>query len=135
MKKSVFFGSEYFYENKDGESSGVATNEPFEGREENALIVPLVKRVPQSNTNRLIAGRDKEQFEGPLGESILPDPRIGYSRVIIKNIYAGKTNTGIRELEFITAKDYPFDGKYSKLGLYGVQNTPIGSAPTDEFFV
>lgn len=126
------FGNEYYYANENGESSGVATNEPQKGREENSLIVPLEKRKPQSDPQQIFAGKDMEEFEGPIGESILPQPSVGYSRVIVKNIFSGKTNTGIKELVYYTVRDFPFDGPYEKIGLPGVSFTPVNYVPTDE---
>ncbi|MES2286130.1 MAG: hypothetical protein V4547_10610 [Bacteroidota bacterium] len=113
------YGSEYIYKTIDGETSGVATNEPSEGKEENALVTFLPKRNDQSILNRLIAGKDKEQFEGPIGEYLLPSPSIGYSRVVVKNIHSGKTNTGFVVSEFYTAKDFPFDKQYNNSEISG----------------
>ena len=102
------FGTEYFYLNADSSSSGVATNEPAVGREENALINYLIARAPQTMAERVISGKDKDNFEGPIGESVLPAPSVGYSRVISRNIHNGKSGTGFKISEFYTAKDYPF---------------------------
>lgn len=104
----VLYGSEYRYIEKDGTSSGVATNEPASIREENALTTFLDKRTPQSMLKKIISGRDKEQFEGPIGESLLPSPSVGYARVVINNIHSGKTGTGYAVHEFITAKEAPY---------------------------
>ena len=102
------YGSEYFYLNEDGSSSGVATNEPAASREENALVNYLVKRAPQTMAQRIISGKDKENFEGPIGESLLPPPSVGYSRVITQNIHSGKSGTGFKISEYYTVHDYPF---------------------------
>lgn len=114
------YGQEFIYEdfltNKNGTvtkiSSGVATNEPPSAREEN----PLVRYLPrkgQSWYSRLTAGLDRKQFEGPLGESILPRASVGHSRVVIQNIHQGKTGTGFSVNEYYTAKDYPYDKVYA----------------------
>ncbi|MBS1636297.1 MAG: hypothetical protein JST26_10295 [Bacteroidetes bacterium] len=108
----ALYGSEYIYKTANGESSGVATTEPATIREENPLISFMPKRSNQNLINKAIAGIDREQFEGPLGESILPSPAVGYSRVIAKNIHSGRTNTGFVISEFFTAKDFPFDMIY-----------------------
>lgn len=108
------YGSEYEYKLPDGSSSGVATNEPSSIREENALV-EFEDKYAQSFASKVIAGRDKEQAERPLGESILPGPSVGYSRVVIKNIHSGKTNTGFIVKEFYTAKDYPMQVEYSTI--------------------
>lgn len=107
------YGTEYEYKTASGVSSGVATNEPSGGREENALIGYLKKRRGQNDFERIFSGQDRDQFEGPLGESLLPGPSIGYSRVVVKNIHQGKTGTGYAIHEFYTAKDYPFDLTYA----------------------
>jgi len=105
------YGNEYKYELEDGRSSGVATNEPLGMREEN----PLVEFLPRQNQNwlsRLVSGRNLEQSEGPVGESILPSASVTHSRVIIENIHKGKTGTGYTIHEFHTCKDYPYDKLY-----------------------
>lgn len=106
------FGSEYLYETTDpttGEiiSSGVATNEPQTIREENVLV-GFLERFKQSFINKIISGIDSKQSEGPLGESIMPAPSVGYAKVITRNIHSGKTNPGFSVSEYHTAKDYPF---------------------------
>ncbi len=93
-------------------SSGVATNEPMAIREENALVSYLPKKK-QSWFSRHIVGTNKESSEGPIGESILPGPSVGYSKVKVKNIHSGKTGTGYSIYEYYTVKDYPFDKSYS----------------------
>ncbi|MBT1706370.1 hypothetical protein KK060_24040, partial [Fulvivirgaceae bacterium PWU20] len=105
----VLFGNEYLYQTiDDGHiiTSGVATNEPQTIREEN-ILVGFVGRKGQGLWSKIIAGKDKKQSEGPIGESILPAPSVGYSRVIVKNIHSGKTNPGFSINEFYTAKDFP----------------------------
>jgi hypothetical protein len=101
------FGSEYIYKDKNGSSSGVATNEPADGRQENSLVRLLDRRVDQYWLERVISGRDKEQFEGPIGESILPAPTVMYGRVVVRNIHSGKTNAGFSIYEYNTSRDYP----------------------------
>ncbi len=106
------YGSEYIYSQENSnKSSGVATTEPSVAREENPLVT-FLPRKNQSWFSRITAGEDKEQTEGPIGESLLPAPSIGYSRVIVKNIHSGKTGTGYNVNEFYTVKDFPFDGVY-----------------------
>lgn len=105
------YGQVYKYELEDGRSSGVATNEPQEMREENPLVEFLPKKN-QSWINRMIAGKDKEQTEGPIGESLLPAASVSHSRVVVENIHTGKTGTGHTIHEFYTCKDYPYDKLY-----------------------
>ncbi|MCE2504184.1 MAG: hypothetical protein J4G05_09040 [Chlorobi bacterium] len=108
------FGTTYLYETQDGYTSGVAANEPAEGREENALVKLLDKRQDQGWLGKLIVGKEKETFEGPIGESLLPGPAVVYSRVVAKNIHSGKTNPGFTIQEYYTAKDYPSQVLYDK---------------------
>jgi hypothetical protein len=105
----VLYGNEYIYQvEHNGKliSSGVATNEPQSIREEN-ILVDFVARKKQNIWNRIIAGKDKDQSEGPIGESILPAASVGYSRVIVRNIHSGKTSPGFSISEFYTARDFP----------------------------
>lgn len=131
----ALYGTEYIYKNENGESSGVATNEPASIREENPLVTFLPKRNDQSLLNKAISGIDREQFEGPIGESLLPSPSVGYSRVVAKTIHNGKTNTGFVVSEFYTAKDYPYDMNYSSANGYngsGVSHSVIDDQTFDK---
>jgi hypothetical protein len=116
------YGSEYVYLNTDESSSGVATNEPSLIQEENALVTYLDKRTDQDWAQKIIAGNDKDQFEGPIGSGVLPGASVGYSRIVIKNIHDGITNNGFAVKEFLTAKDYPFDyDKYAYKDADGIE--------------
>ena len=123
------YGTEYIYttdtEHHEAISSGVATNEPTTGREENALVTFFQKREEQKKWQAVGAGKDKEQFEGPLGETILPAPQVTYSRVIAENIHKGKSNAGFSVTEFYTTKDYPYDHYWQELLQDGVAWTEI----------
>jgi YD repeat-containing protein len=105
------YGSEYFYQNEDGTSSGVATNEPAAGREENALVY-LLERYKQTFMSRVVSGRNKLEFEGPVGESLLPAASVGHSRVVVRNIYTGQTGGGFVEYTYHTANEYPISQDY-----------------------
>ncbi len=116
----VLYGNEYHYVHEDSEtSSGVATNEPLAMREENPLIKPLIKRGEQSRLESLAVGKDKDEFEGPMGESLLPGPQVGYARVVVENIYSVSENgNGYAVHEYHTYNRYPMftikeDGKNS----------------------
>ena len=101
----VLFGTEYFYQHLSGKCSGVASNEPNTIREENSLIQSLDKRDENELTQFgrfILFGPDRDQFEGPYGESILPGPSIGYQSVISQNIHAGKTTPGFQQQFFHT---------------------------------
>ncbi len=106
----ALYGNEYIYKTKVKDSrvpgdywvsSGVATNEPGVIREENTLT-NILPRKKQGFINRLIAGKDRKQLEGPIGENLLPSPSVGYSKVIIKGIHSKRTNTGAEIKEFHT---------------------------------
>ncbi len=103
--EAVLYGTEYSYTTIDAkgrvQSSGVATTEPSSMREENVLV-GFMPRFGQ--TNKTIAGVDKKQTEGMLGESILPTASVGYSRVVSKNIHSGKSNPGFSIEEYYTAQ-------------------------------
>ncbi|WP_156039701.1 hypothetical protein [Aureispira sp. CCB-QB1] len=113
------YGTEYTYENLDGTSSGVATNEPSGAREESALVDYEPRHV-QTLGERLFAGRDRKELETPFGETLLPQPSIGHSRVVVQNIHKKATNNGYTEYEFFTCKDYPYDKKYNTADLQGM---------------
>jgi hypothetical protein len=105
----VLYGNEYLYEKTEGDrtiTSGVASNEPQSIREEN-ILTDFISRKGQKTMGAIIAGRDKDQSEGPVGESILPGPVVGYSRVVIKNIHRGNSDPGFSVNDFYTSKDYP----------------------------
>jgi hypothetical protein len=105
------YGSEYLYQDEDGNSSGVATNEPAAIRAENPLVTFLPKKN-QSWFSKITTGEEKDQTEGPIGESLLPSASIGYSRIVVKNIHEGPTGTGFAVHEYYTAYKYPFDREY-----------------------
>lgn len=104
------YGTEYIYRTLDDRgrviSSGVASNEPGGLREENVLVRPL-DRYKQSFADRAVAGKDRKQVEGPLGESAYPGASVGYSKVIAKSIHDGLTAPAFTMNEFHTYKDHP----------------------------
>ena len=115
----VLYGSEYLYTTQDPVSgreisSGVATTEPASMREENPLVEYL-PRQSQSGLNKLIYGLDRKQGEGPLGEGVLPGPSVGYSRVVVRNIHAGRSAPGYSVSEYATARQYPMQVKATPL--------------------
>lgn len=128
---AALYGSEYIYETLDEKnplrgviSSGVAVNEPLSAREDHTLV-GFLPRFSQSMLDKIVSGRFKDDTEGPIGESILPGASIGYSKVTVKNIYSGKTNTGFTVNEFYTAKDYPFDKHYPSAGGKAIEMTEL----------
>jgi len=114
----VLYGNEYNYETLDDFgnliSSGVATNEPQSMREENILVDDL-KRQKQKFISKIIAGEDKKEQEGPIGESVYPGASVGYSRVAKRNIHMGETNPGFTVNEYFTAKSYPVKASYTDI--------------------
>ena len=121
----ALYGTEYEYTDEFGKSSGVITKEPGVVSCEDPLIT-LLDRSGQSAINRIIAGKDRKEMEGPLGETIIPEMGVGYGRVLAKSIHSGRTSPGYTVNEYFTCKDYPFDGKYSYIpGEYAIDATPI----------
>lgn len=129
----TLYGTHYIYENEvDGTSFGVTTNEPTENNGENPLVNYYDKRYKQSWGNKLIAGKDKEQFEGPMGMNAIPSAAIGYSRVVKSSIHQSvKTGTGFTVVDYYTAKNYPFDHYYQALGKSGSNYSEIFTKKDD----
>jgi len=111
-------GNEYIYtmkENGKTISSGVASNEPSIGNEENALV-NLLEHIDGDLEGKTIAGQNREMYEGPIGESLLPGPSVGYRRVLVQSIVNTPSlfspsieaqNTGYTLHEYFTYKDKP----------------------------
>jgi len=117
--KSVLYGNEYIYKMLDpvtgnAISSGVATTEPASLREENPLV-EYMARGNQTLLSKAIYGIDRKQSEGPLGESILPAPSVGYARVVTRNIHSGRSAPGYSVTEYATARQYPVQVKATDL--------------------
>lgn len=115
------YGQHFEYLDDDGRSSGVATNEPNNMREENALV-DFLPRKEQSWYSKITTGEDTKQTEGPLGETLLPSPGIGYSKVKVTNIHEGQSGTGYSTHEFFTCKDFPYDKLYTVNANTDIQN-------------
>ncbi len=129
---AVVYGNSYHYVLDDGKtSSGVASNEPSTAREENPFVTYLPKK-DQTWWHRITTGEDKEQTEGPIGESILPAAGVVYSRVVVENINTGKTGTGFTINEFYTTKDYPSDYYFSENGNSEIKGESIDKSPIME---
>jgi hypothetical protein len=126
--EAVLFGKEYTYQLEDGSSSGVAANEPDAIREENGTVQLINVAENEGNIlqNSLLFGLDKRQVDGLIGESILPAASIGYSRVVVKDIYDGKGNPGFTEYKFNTAYDYPLKSRITSIKMEDYNpNLPI----------
>jgi hypothetical protein len=111
---AMIYGSEYSYVNENGSSSGVAVNEPLAMREENALV-GFMERKKQKFIDKILNGRDTKQFEGPLGENLLPGAAVVHARIVTKNIHSGKTGTGYQVNQYHTIKDFPMQVEYSEI--------------------
>lgn len=120
------YGQQYKYVNSNGESSGVAEYEPLTGGDEISLRKPIYynkKNFPRPS---------HEDFkEAPYGESFFPGARVGYSRVIVKNL-ENTTHTltygqtGVSVNEFYTSKDFPVIVRKAKQSvLHKGYNLPI----------
>ncbi len=113
-----FYGQEYLYENEDKSTSGVATFEP-NGSKENPLILPFYDK-----NDKLIAPKEFNYTEKPVGQSLYPSPTVTYGRVVVSNLKrerqvgVDQDNTPIIETlkkhatgrvisEFYTSKDFP----------------------------
>lgn len=111
---AMVYGSEYIYKNEDGTSSGVAVNEPGSMREESAMV-SFIERKKQKNMDKILNGKDTKQFEGPLGENLLPGASVVYSRIIIQNIHDKKSTTGYMVNSYHTAKEFPMEVDYTPI--------------------
>jgi|GEM_PF-1908104 len=126
---TTLYGQEYLYEAHDpgrGEirTSGVATNEPEQTREENPLTAIDNRLLDVDLWSRMVAGDAMRAAEGPIGRTLLPAASVGYGRVVTRSIYSGKTTPGFSIQEFYTAKDAPFDRQIGGIGRT-VDRTPV----------
>nr|MBA3682822.1 hypothetical protein [Bacteroidota bacterium] len=110
----MLFGSEYNYVDKNGNSSGVAVNEPSSAREESALV-QFRERFKQKVIDKVLNGRDSKVDESPLGENLLPAAQVVHSRVVTTNIHSGKSTTGFAVNEYFTSKDFPMEVDYTAI--------------------
>lgn len=95
-------------------SSGVASNEPAALKHENPFTAFMPKNK-QGWLQKVITGENRDQAEGPIGETVMPPPSIGYSRVITQDINKQVHGTGFTSNEFLTYKDYPVYHLYTNL--------------------
>lgn len=94
-------------QNKNPVSSGVASNEPSLGGDENPLHTTM--RYQQNVTWGLT---NYFYLEQPMGESLFPAPSVGYRMVTVRNLGAdgnvdADNKTGWITSEFYTAKEFP----------------------------
>ncbi len=108
------YGKVYLYEDEEGRSTGVASNEPFIGKEENNFY------YIKSFVEDMKFGSDNMKFElSPFNDLNLPGPKVGYQKVIERSLAShengnsSSSTTGQTVHEFYTAKDFPFISKES----------------------
>jgi hypothetical protein len=114
-ESSHSYSQKYDYTVNDAEtgnsiSTGVANYEPLLGGDENSHRYPST--TPFSSN---LSVNDELSIEHPIGETLVPDAIVGYSKVTVTNDYdtpSGKTvtkhGTGKTEYEFYTANDFPY---------------------------
>lgn len=126
-----FYGQSYDYTIQNGGrilSSGIASYEPMIGGDEN----PFVEKEGEfilGSTDKL--SNERKYYISPFGESVLPSPSVGYSKVIVRNIEREnitKHATGRTEHEFYTAKDFPTILHRTGIVKRNPQSDPIGDA-------
>ncbi|MFK5982277.1 MAG: hypothetical protein QM499_05125 [Flavobacteriaceae bacterium] len=114
------YGQEYTYLDEDGKSSGVATFEP-NGSKENPFVLPIF-----DSPVKVIAPKESNYIEKPLGESFFPVAQVTYGRVVVKNlnkdvldaqgnpiVTLSKHATGEVITSFYTSKDFPTLADYT----------------------
>lgn len=113
-ESSSLVGYRYFYQDVNGQSSGVASYEPTIGGEENPFrtgasyaLSNNPSRYPPYDPIELVK-------EDPAGESFFPMGSVGYSRVVIESIHKDYARSARSRLvqEFYTAKDFPWFSSY-----------------------
>lgn len=127
-----YYGQEFEYTMEDGRSSGVASYEPQLGGDENPW-----HKAYEVNQKKRFAMDEKLFIEEPIMESQFPNPSIGYSRVVIKDLArAGveRTATGKVVKEFYTARDFPTIVNRSKIETRA-KNSFLPLVPKYQFLV
>ena len=124
---ATLVGSQYQYTYQDlpGVSSGVASNEPRTGWDENALVElnPNFRDASPWWQN-LGTNKDREQISGPFLPGILPGAAVGYAEVTVSNLHDGKTSPGYMRTKYFTTKDTPTYGQNIG-GEWSVDHTPL----------
>ena len=98
------YGQEYNYTLENGTTSGVATFEPNQSKE-NPFVEPFY-----NDGDRLVAPKEVSYIEKPFGASFFPSSTVTYSRVTVSNLAKdGVTNhaTGKVVTCHYTTKDFP----------------------------
>lgn len=123
-EKAFTYGQEFSYGDAQG-SYGVAAYEPMVGADENPWRQPVYGSKPANP----LTPDERFYQETPFGESFFPSPVVGYSKVIVRDIYPGPTaqasqGTGTVVHEFYTAKDFP-----TRVDRTGIESPPGNNNP------
>ncbi|WP_298320827.1 hypothetical protein [uncultured Aquimarina sp.] len=113
------YGQTYTYELEDGSSSGVATYEPNQSKE-NPFVEPFYNKA-----ERLVAPREVNYVEKPFGEAYFPSASVNYSRITVSNLQRDgikKHATGRVVSEYFTSRDYPTKVDYTDISADMVTN-------------
>jgi len=127
------YGQIYSYTKEDGTSSGVATFEPNMSKE-NPFVEPFYDKEGDSKKDKLVAPKEDNFVEKPIGESFFPSPTVTYSRVEVKNL---ERKNGEREVkshatgsvvnEFYTSYDFPTIADYTDVSNNYDKTPPLAS--------
>ncbi len=112
-----FYGQVYSYNLEDDSSSGVATFEP-NGSKENPFVLPFYDKSANSNKDKILAPKETNFVEKPIGESFFPSPTVTYGRVTVQNLPHENIKmhaTGKVVSEFYTSRDFPTITDYTEL--------------------
>lgn len=115
-----FYGQEYNYNLDNNTSSGVATFEPNASKE-NPFVEPFYDN-PGNAKDQLVAPKESNYTEKPLGESFFPAAKVTYSKVTVKNLeridgnlIVKKHATGKVINEFYTSQNFPTLTDHTKI--------------------
>ena len=108
-------------------SSGVAANEPLNGKEEMLMV-----NVGKNNNAKFLAPNQTYYLENPAGLNFFPGASVGYSRVTTKisvdtDIYK-QSKPGTTVNEYYTARDYPVKVSMTRLDRKKVYPIPLNLA-------
>lgn len=91
-------------------STGVANYEPLLGGDENSYRYPTRTKLSSS-----LSLNDELTVENPIGETLLPNGYVGYSKITVNNEYDNNSGTNVKahgtgktQYEFYTAQDFPY---------------------------
>ena len=124
-----FYGQEYDYNLEDGTTSGVASFEPNASKE-NPYVEPFYSSSGNGYRDKIVAPRESNYVERPIGASFFPSPTVTYSRVTVRNlererevtqsdgsqetVFLKKHATGKVVTEHFTCKDFPTISKFTE---------------------